>query len=72
MDKARVIHDSVGQTLTLCPRAPGAECVHEQTSDEAVFMKDESGNAIGFESLHQHPRGESTGLTVDTLTTTPP
>jgi hypothetical protein len=55
MDKIKVIHDTVGQTLTVWLDDPDKEHVCEETADEVVLMKDASGRIIGFELLHDRP-----------------
>jgi hypothetical protein len=55
MDKIKVIHDTVGQTLTVWLDDPDKEHVCEETADEVVLMKDASGRIIGFELLHYRP-----------------
>ena len=67
MDKIKVIHDTVGRTLTVWLDDPAKEKVCEETSDEVVLMKDKSGRVIGFELLHYKPVGTETGLSVETL-----
>lgn len=67
MDKIRVIHDAVGQTLTVWFDDPKKEHLCEETADEVVLMKDASGRVIGFELLHYHPADASVGLSVETI-----
>jgi Protein of unknown function (DUF2283) len=67
MDKIKVIHDSVGHTLTVWTDDPQKEVVCEETSDEVVLMKDAQGHVIGFELLHYKPEGTETSLSVETL-----
>jgi hypothetical protein len=55
MDKIKVIHDTVGQTLTVWLDDPDKEHVCEETADEVALMKDASGRVIGFELLHYRP-----------------
>jgi len=70
MDKVKVIHDTAGHTLAIWLGDPTAEYVCEETSDEVVIMKDRTGDVIGFELLHYHPRSESNELAVETLVKT--
>jgi hypothetical protein len=65
MEKIRVIHDTIGQTLTVWFDDPHLEDVSEETTDEVILMKDSSGRVIGFEKLHYHPSGDGTGLSVE-------
>ena len=67
MEKVKVIHDTVGHTLTVWLGDPAKEHVCEETTDEVVLMKDVSGRVIGFELLNYRPAGRDTGLSVETL-----
>lgn len=67
MDKIKVIHDTVGHTLTVWMDDPAKEHVCEETTDEVVLMKDANGRVIGFELLHYHPAEGSVGLAVETV-----
>jgi hypothetical protein len=69
MDKIKVIHDTVGGTLTVWLDDPQKEHVCEETSEEVVLMKDASGRVIGFELLHYRP-AEGVGLAVETVVRT--
>lgn len=72
MDKIKVVHDTVGHTLTVWLDDPGQEQVCEETADEVVLIKDASGRVIGFELLNYHPKGAEKGLAVETLIQTAP
>jgi hypothetical protein len=67
MDKFKVIHDTVGHTLTVWFDDPSTESISEETTEELVLMKDVEGRVIGFELLHYHPSQGETGLTVETV-----
>jgi hypothetical protein len=67
VEKIRVIHDTVGGTLTVWLGDPAAEYVCEETTEEVVLMKDSSGRVIGFELLHYRPAAKDTGLTVEAV-----
>ena len=67
MDKIRVIHDAAGQTLTVWLDDPAKEHICEETTDEVVLMKDNSGRVIGFELLHYRPASPDPGLAVETV-----
>lgn len=67
MDKIKVIHDAVGHTLTVWLDDPATEHVCEETIDEVVLMKNATGQVIGFELLHYHPKASETGLSVETI-----
>ncbi len=72
MGKIRVIHDAVGDTLTVWLDDPAKEHVCEETTDEVVLMKDARGRVIGFELLHYHPAQGDAGLAVETVVRTAP
>lgn len=65
MDKIKVIHDSVGQTLTVWFGDPAKESVCEETTDEVVLMKDGTGRVIGFGLLHYVPAEPGVALSVE-------
>jgi len=67
MDKIKVIHDTVGQTLTVWFDDPTKESVCEETTDEVVLMKDGAGRVIGFELLHDVPAEPGVSLSVETV-----
>jgi hypothetical protein len=67
MDKIKVIHDTLGKTLTVWLDDPAKEHICEETSDEVLLMKDRKGRVIGFELLHYRPQGKAEGLAVETL-----
>ena len=68
MDKIKVIHDTVGHTLTVWLDDPEKEYVCEETTEEVVLMKDIDGRVIGFELLHYHPTVAATAtLAVETV-----
>jgi hypothetical protein len=67
MDTIKVIHDTVGHTLTVWLDDPGKEHVCEETTEEVVLMKDSAGQVIGFEVLHYRPAASPAGLAVETV-----
>lgn len=67
MDKVKVIHDTVGHTLTVWLDDPSKEHVCEETTDEVILMKDANGRVIGFEMLHYRPADAAPGLAVETV-----
>jgi hypothetical protein len=67
MDKIRVIHDPVGQTLTVWWGDPASESICEETADEVVLMKDAQGRVIGCEMLHYQPADTSAALAVEAI-----
>jgi uncharacterized protein YuzE len=52
MAQVKVFYDRVGNTLTVWFGDPQDEYVCEETGDEVILMKDESGQVIGFERLN--------------------
>ena len=64
MEQIRVHHDRVGNTLTVWFGDPRTEHTVEETADEILLMKDQSGRVIGFEKLN-FSVPESDSLTVD-------
>lgn len=67
MDKIKVIHDTVGHTLTVWFDDPSKESVCEETSEEVILIKNVEGRVIGFELLHYRPAGGDSSLTVETV-----
>jgi hypothetical protein len=52
VDKVRVYHDRVGNTLTVWFDDPENEAVCEEVHEDVVLMKDKRGRVIGFERLN--------------------
>ncbi len=67
MEKIKVIHDTVGHTLTVWLSDPNKEFVCEETNEEVVIMKDKQGTVIGFELLHYKPAGTNSSMVVETV-----
>jgi len=67
MEKIKVIHDTIGQTLTVWFDDPAKEHVCEETSDEVVPIKDTHGHAIGFDLLHYRRAEETNRLADETV-----
>ena len=67
MDKIKVIHDTVGHTLTVWLDEPTKEHVCRETTEEVVLMKDGEGRVIGFELLHYRPASTEAGIAVETV-----
>ena len=72
MHKIKVVHDTVGHTLTVWLDEPSLEHVCEETNEEVILMKDKTGRVIGFEKLHYAPANTQNGLAVETLVQTGP
>lgn len=52
MAEVKVFYDRVGNTLTVWFGDPHDEHVCEETGDEVILIKDQSGRVIGFERLN--------------------
>lgn len=52
MAQVKVFYDRVGNTLTVWFGDPQDEAVSEETGEEVILMKDDSGRVIGFEKLN--------------------
>ena len=52
MEQVKVFYDHAGNTLTVWFGDPQDEFVCEETGDEVILMKDQSGRVIGFEKLN--------------------
>lgn len=52
MAQVKVFYDRVGNTLTVWFGDPQDEYSCEETGDEIILMKDQSGQVIGFERLN--------------------
>jgi hypothetical protein len=55
MAQIKVIHDPVGETLTVYWDDPGYEDVCEEVGNGLILIKDAQGEAIGFERLYFKP-----------------
>ena len=55
MAQVKVIHDPVGQTLTVYWAEPGLEEVCEELGGGVILIKDGQGRVIGFECLSFKP-----------------
>jgi hypothetical protein len=67
MERIRVIHDTVGHTLTIWLGDPKQEYVSTLTDDEVVVMKNREGRILGFEVLHYQSAEPHTGLSVEAI-----
>ena len=52
MVQIKVICDREGNTLTVWFGDPQAEYICEETGDEVILMKNQTGQVIGFEKLN--------------------
>ena len=67
MAEVKVLYDREGRTLTVWFTDRSREYVCEETGDEVVLMKDESGHVIGFEKLNfSIPQSESLRVALET------
>lgn len=65
MEHIKVIHDTVGPTLTIWLGDPKREYVSTLTDDEVVVMKSRVGRILGFEVLHYQPADSQPQMMVD-------
>jgi hypothetical protein len=64
----RVIHDPVGETLTVYWKEASPDQVCEETGEGVILIKDsQSQEVIGFERLYYRPDTERQVITVETL-----
>jgi hypothetical protein len=69
MAHIRVIHDPVGETLTVYFAEPRVDQVCEETGEGIVLIKDrKNGEVIGFERLYYRADPGPQTVTVETLT----
>ena len=52
MAYVKVFYDREGNTLTVWFEEPETEYISEETGDEVILMKNETGRVIGFEKLN--------------------
>ncbi len=52
MAQIKVCYDRAGNTLTVWFGDPQTEAICQETGDEVILMKDQSGHVIGFERLN--------------------
>ena len=71
MERIKVIHDTVGHTLTIWLGDPKEEYVSTLTDDEVVVMKSREGKILGFEVLHYQPAEPEAGLSIEAIIQSP-
>ena len=72
MAHVRVIHDLVGETLTVYWKEPSREQVCEETGEGVILIKDRrTGEVIGFERLYYRPDEAGQVVTVETVEVAP-
>ncbi|CAN5460636.1 hypothetical protein BH24GEM3_BH24GEM3_19430 [soil metagenome] len=70
MAHIRVIHDPVGETLTVYWKEASPDQVCEETGEGVILIKDRhSHEVIGIERLYYRPETERQMVTVETLRT---
>ncbi len=69
MAHVRVIHDPIGETLTVYFGVPRPDQVCEETGEGVILIKDhQSGEVVGFERLYYKAVPGPNTVTVETLT----
>jgi hypothetical protein len=64
----RVIHDSIGETLTVYWREPSTEQICEEMGAGVILIKNRhTQEVIGFERLHYRERANGQAVTVETM-----
>ena len=71
MAQVKVIHDPVGETLTVYWDDPEREDVCEEIGNGLILIKDERGEVIGFERLYFKPKTSAQELGVVLQTAKP-
>ncbi|HBA40924.1 MAG TPA: hypothetical protein DCZ05_14670 [Deltaproteobacteria bacterium] len=67
MAHIRVIHDPVGETLTVYWAEPSADQICEETGEGIVLIKDaRTSEVIGFERLYYRQESGTKTITVET------
>ncbi len=57
MAKLKILHDQVGETLTIYFHEPPEHEICELTDDEMILIRDEkTKQLLGFELLHYKPK----------------
>jgi len=65
MARVTVIHDRMGETLTIYFGEPSAEQVCEEVGEGIILIKDKDNRVIGFEKLYYKPAPPEEVLTVE-------
>ena len=69
MAHIRVIHDPIGETLTMYWKEPSPDQVCEETGEGVILIKNsKTGEVIGFERLYYRPDLQTQAVTVETIT----
>ena len=68
MAHIRVIHDPVGETLTVYWKEPSTDQICEETGEGVILIKDrQTQEVIGFERLYYHQDAIGQAVTVETV-----
>jgi len=68
MAHIRVIHDPVGETLTVYWKEPSVDQICEETGEGVILIKDErTREVIGFERLYYRQETQGQAVTVETV-----
>ena len=68
MAHIRVIHDPVGETLTVYWKEPSPEQICEETGGGVILIKSrQAGEVVGFERLYYRPDTSGQTVTVETI-----
>lgn len=71
MAHIRVIHDPVGETLTVYWKEPSSEQISEETGEGVILIKDaRTKEVIGFERLYYKVEEKDKAVTVETVEVT--
>jgi hypothetical protein len=69
MAPIRVVHDPMGETLTVYWAEPRADQMCEETGEGVILIKHaRSGQVIGFERLYDRPEPGTEAVTLETST----
>ncbi len=60
MDSLKIYYDEVGKTLTVWFDDPTQEFIAEETDEEIILIKNQSGKVIGVERLNYTPANTET------------
>jgi hypothetical protein len=72
VDQIRVIHDPVGETLTVYWAEPRVDQVSEETGEGVILIKDaHTGEVIGLERLYYRSSSNGEAVTVETSSAVP-
>ena len=66
MAKIRLIHDRIGETLTVYFEEPDPDQVCEETGEGIILIKNSKDRVIGFEKLYFQTKEPEETLTVET------